>query len=106
MKRKTPTNSAPVADPAFAEIDSIVEQAEAEFKAVLGMVKPAHRARFLTIVEHSDAYCMNHLQPLHREYETMCHVMVAALCGKGHRSWKVRPRRKGGPRRSSLPLVG
>jgi hypothetical protein len=87
MKRKKSprgtSSGAAGPDPAFEEIDAMVRQADAEFKAVLGMVKPAHRARFLAIVEHTDAYCMNHLEPLHREYETLCHVMAAALCRKG-----------------------
>ncbi len=83
MKRNNPTQKALVADPAFAEIDAMVEQADAEFKAVLKMVKPARRVRFLAIVEHTDAYCLNHLEPLHREYELYCQVMAAALCCKG-----------------------
>jgi hypothetical protein len=70
-------------DPAFAAIDAMVARADAEFKAVLKLVKPAHRERFLAIVEHTDAYCTNHLEPLHREYETLCRVMAAALCRKG-----------------------
>jgi hypothetical protein len=83
MKRKKAAAKAPVADPAFAEIDAMVERADAEFKAILKMVKPAYRARYLAIVEHTDAFCINHLQPLHRDYELYCHVMAAALCGKG-----------------------
>jgi len=47
----------------------MVERADAEFRAVVEMVEPEHRARFLAIVEHTDVFCMNHLEPLHREYE-------------------------------------
>jgi len=80
-KKRNAAGQAP--DPAFAEIDALVERVEAEFKAILEMVKPEHRARFLAIVEHTDAYCMNHLEPLHREYEALSHLMAAVLCQDG-----------------------
>jgi len=81
MSRKKQQPGPP--DPAFAAIDEMVERAEAEFNAILEMVEPEHRARFLAITEYTDVYCMNDLEPLHRDYETLCHVMAAALCQDG-----------------------
>jgi hypothetical protein len=35
------------------------------------------------MVELTDVVCLNHLQPLEREYETYCHLLAVCCCQKG-----------------------
>ncbi|MDP1662748.1 MAG: DUF6398 domain-containing protein [Phycisphaerales bacterium] len=73
----TPTGAAQLSE-AIAEIKGF----DVEFQALLDTVGRTHRERYLAIVERTDWYCANHLQPLHGEYALYCRVMAAALCGK------------------------
>lgn len=67
-------------DPAaFEAIDQMVEEAEAQCKQILELVPRPYRDRYLAITEVTDAFCVNHLQPLHREYELYAQVLTTAL---------------------------
>ena len=86
MPRKNTTTRKPEAttiDPSLAEFDAMVEGADPELKEALGIVEPKFRARFVAIVERTDAYCMSNLEPLQHEYRRFCRVMGVALCGEG-----------------------
>ena len=77
-----PTSLRP-SDPMGGELGAWGRRDAAEVKAILQEVKPAYRGRFLDIVTLTDAYCLNHLQPLHMEYACLSHSMAALLCQKG-----------------------
>jgi hypothetical protein len=66
-----------------ADLDRMVAQAEYEYSLILESVEPEHRPRLEEIIELTDAVCLNHLEPLEREYETYCHLLVACCCQQG-----------------------